>query len=148
MSEKAEKRILEGPLAWEIFRFGIPLAVGAILQTTFNLVDAYLIAQLPKDEVGPAIGALGVCDQLAAVGTIFSYGVSTAAATIVSNHKGKGDLEAVKHTAWQSFLVVLVLVLVLLLRREEEEEEKKMKMSESSCSRRRRRRKLKPCPWR
>lgn len=109
MSEKAEKRILEGPLAWEIFRFGIPLAVGAILQTTFNLVDAYLIAQLPKDEVGPAIGALGVCDQLAAVGTIFSYGVSTAAATIVSNHKGKGNLEAVKHTAWQSFLVVGLL---------------------------------------
>lgn len=106
MVDRAQKRILEGPLAWEVFRFGIPLAIGAILQTTFNLVDAYLIAQLPKAEVGPAIGALGVCDQLAAVGTIFSYGVSTAAATIVANHRGKGDVEAVKRTAWQSFIVV------------------------------------------
>lgn len=109
MDDRASKRILEGPLAWEVFRFGIPLAIGAILQTSFNLVDAYLIAQLPKEEVGPAIGALGVCDQLAAVGTIFSYGVSTAAATVVSNHKGKGDHEAVKRTAWQSFVVVFGL---------------------------------------
>ncbi len=109
MEDRAQKRILEGPLAWEMFRFGIPLAVGAILQTTFNLVDAYLIAQLPKDEVGPAIGALGVCDQLAAVGTIFSFGVSTAAATIVSNHRGKGNREGVQRTVWQSFLVVALL---------------------------------------
>ncbi len=109
MEDRAGKRILEGPLAWEVFRFGAPLAVGAILQTTFNLVDAYLIAQLPKAEVGPAVGALGVCDQLAAVGTIFSYGVSTAAATLVSHHKGKGDTEAAKRTAWQSFIVVIGL---------------------------------------
>lgn len=112
MDDRATARILEGPLAWEVFRFGIPLAVGAILQTSFNLVDAYLIAQLPKDEVGPAVGALGVCDQLAAVGTIFSYGVSTAAATLVSHHKGKGDAEAVKRAAWQSFIVVAGLSLL------------------------------------
>src|ERR1700690_2963304 len=103
------RRILEGPLAREVARFGTPLAVGMALQTTFNLVDAYLVAQLTPAEVGPAIGALGICDQIAALGTILSYGVSTAAAALLAQHKGAGDQVAIQRTAWQSILVVLVL---------------------------------------
>ncbi len=106
------RRILEGPLAREVARFGAPLAVGMALQTTFNLVDAYLVAQLPPAEVGPAIGALGICDQIAALGTILSYGVSTAAAALLAQHKGAGDAVGIQRTAWQSILVVLVLSIV------------------------------------
>jgi Na+-driven multidrug efflux pump len=69
-------RILHGPLPLEVLRFGAPLALGMGLQTAFNLVDAYLIAQLPEDVAGPSLGAIGICDQLAALGTIVSYGVS------------------------------------------------------------------------
>jgi putative MATE family efflux protein len=106
MTDKATRRILEGPLAWEVFRFGMPLAVGMMLQTAFNLVDAYLIAQLPPSERESAVGALGVCDQIAALGTIVSYGVSTATATLIATQKGAGNTEGVKHTAWQSLLIV------------------------------------------
>ncbi len=105
-------RILDGPLARELARFGTPLALGMALQTTFNLVDAYLVAQLPSAEVGPAIGALGICDQVAAIGTIMSYGVSTAAAALVSQHKGAGDNAAIQKTAWQSLLIVCALSVV------------------------------------
>ncbi len=106
------RRILEGPLAREVARFGAPLALGMALQTTFNLVDAYLVAQLPPAEVGPAIGALGICDQIAALGTILSYGVSTAAASLLAQHKGAGQESAIQKTAWQSILVVLALSVV------------------------------------
>jgi putative MATE family efflux protein len=106
------RRILEGPLARELARFGTPLAVGMALQTTFNLVDAYLVAQLPAAEVGPAIGALGICDQIAALGTILSYGVSTAAASLLAQHKGAGRESAIQRTAWQSILLVCGLSLV------------------------------------
>ncbi len=106
------RRILEGPLARELARFGTPLAVGMALQTTFNLVDAYLVAQLTPAEVGPAIGALGICDQIAALGTILSYGVSTAAASLLAQHKGAGDERAIQRTAWQSILVVFALSVV------------------------------------
>ena len=105
-------RILSGPLAVEVLRFGAPLALGMALQTTFNLVDAYLVARLPVAEVGPAIGALGICDQIAAIGTILSYGVSTATGAILSRQKGAGDLEGIRHTAWQSILVVTALSVV------------------------------------
>ena len=97
--DKGESRILRGPLAWEVARFGTPLAVGMALQTTFNLVDAYLIAQLPEDEVGAAVGAIGICDQVAALGTIISFGVSTAAAALIANRKGAGDQAGVQRAA-------------------------------------------------
>jgi putative MATE family efflux protein len=113
MAETRESRILSGPLAWEVARFGTPLAVGMALQTTFNLVDAYLIAQLPPHEVGAAVGAIGICDQVAALGTILSFGVSTAAAAILSNRKGAGDQAGVQEAAWQSILVIGALSIVL-----------------------------------
>lgn len=105
----ASERILRGPLGWEIARFGTPLAVGMALQTTFNLVDAYVLAQLPKDEVGPALGALGLCDQIAAIGTIVSYGISTGAASLVSQRHGAKDEAGMRHVAWQSTLMVAAL---------------------------------------
>jgi putative MATE family efflux protein len=112
MADVSTKRILEGPLPKEVARFGIPLAMGMALQTTFNLVDAYLVARLPAEEVGPAIGALGICDQVAALGTILSYGVSTATSAILSNQKGKNDNAGIQKTAWQSLLVVGALSLL------------------------------------
>ena len=111
--QQRESRILTGPLAWEVARFGTPLAVGMALQTTFNLVDAYLIAQLPADEVGAAVGAIGICDQVAALGTIISFGVSTAAAAIISNRKGANDQKGVQQAAWQSILLIGALSVIL-----------------------------------
>jgi putative MATE family efflux protein len=81
------------------------------LQTAFNLVDAYLIAQLPPSEVGAAVGAIGICDQIAALGTIFSYGVSTAAAAMISQRKGAGDDAGVRRAVWQSLLLLAALSL-------------------------------------
>ncbi|GAC1352218.1 MAG: MATE family efflux transporter [Polyangiales bacterium] len=103
------KRILQGPLSWEVLRFGAPIAFGMAFQVTFNLVDAYLIARLPEGRAGPAIGAVGICDQIAAMGTIVSYGLSTATAAILSQRKGAGDLDAVRRSGWQSLLLTLGL---------------------------------------
>ena len=113
MAVDRESRILSGPLALEVGRFGTPLALGMALQTTFNLVDAYLIARLPAGEVGAAVGAIGICDQVSALGTIISYGVSTAAAAILSQRKGAGDQAGIQRAAWQSMIIIGGLSLVL-----------------------------------
>ena len=109
------ERILRGPLAREVLRFGAPLALGMGLQTTFNLVDAYIIARLPSAVSGPALGAIGICDQLAALGTIVSYGISVAAASLVSRAWGRGDRDEARRIAWQSGLLVLALGLLFAL---------------------------------
>ncbi len=106
------RRIVEGPLALELARFGTPLAIGTGLQVTFNLVDAWILGKMPQADVGPAMGALGICDQIAAIGTILSYGVSTATAARLAILKGAGDMEGVKRTAWQSLIIVAVLSVI------------------------------------
>ncbi len=103
------RRIVEGHLAWEVFRFGGPIAVGMALQTTFNLADAWLIAHLPPEEVSASVGALGICDQITALGTIVSFGVSTGTGVLLAKQKGANDHESIARTAWQSVLIVLLL---------------------------------------
>jgi len=79
------------------------------LQTTFNLVDAYLLSRLPAPLAAPALGAIGVCDQLAAVGGIISYGLSVATSAFISRYQGAKELGALRETAWQSLWMVLML---------------------------------------
>jgi putative MATE family efflux protein len=107
MNDRATARILSGPLPFEVARFGAPLALGMGLQTAFNLVDAYLIGRLEPEVAGPALGAIGICDQLAALGTIVSYGLSVATAAIMSRKYGQGDLDGMRRVAWQSLIIVL-----------------------------------------
>lgn len=114
MSEAAStrSRILAGSVPIEVLRFGAPIAIGMGLQTTFNLVDAYVIARLPPDVSSPALGALGICDQLSAIGTIFSYGLTTASAALIAQAYGRRDRPAIRRLVWQSTLAVLALSIV------------------------------------
>jgi putative MATE family efflux protein len=94
-----------------VARFGAPLALGMGLQTAFNLIDAYVISRIGGQAAGPALGAIGICDQLAALGTIVSYGLSVATGTLLSRKVGERDQEAVKEIAWQSLIVIFALSL-------------------------------------
>ncbi|HMA97620.1 MAG TPA: MATE family efflux transporter [Polyangiaceae bacterium] len=111
----ARHRILQAPLAPAVLGFGLPLAVGMALQVTFNLVDAYLVSRLGQEQAGAALGAIGICDQLAAIGSIISYGYTTAAATMVSHREGSGDPVGARSIAYQSTLVVIGLGLLFAL---------------------------------
>src|SRR6185369_8721545 len=111
VSGGASQRILNGPLGLAVLRFGTPLALGMGLQTAFNLVDAFVISRLGGAITGPALGAIGICDQLSALGTIVSYGLSVATATLLSRKVGERDQDAVREIAWQSLLVILALSL-------------------------------------
>lgn len=115
MSDRARARILRGPLVREIGRFGAPLALGMALQNAFNLLDAYLIARLPAGEAEAAIGALGICDQIAAVGAIVAYGVSTAAASLVGQRLGAKNKREAALLAWQSIWLVLGITLAFFV---------------------------------
>jgi putative MATE family efflux protein len=106
MKSPRGSRIVTGPLASTLFHFGAPLALGMGLQTTFNLVDAYLISRLEPDFAGPSLGAIGICDQIAAIGSIISYGISTATAALVAQRQGRGDTQAARRIAWQSMILV------------------------------------------
>src|SRR5690606_16980812 len=79
---------------------------------TFNLVDAYIIGRLGGEEADAAMAAIASCDNVAAVGTILSYGLSIAAGTLISRRHGEGDEDGVRRVAWQSLLMVMFISVV------------------------------------
>ncbi len=108
-SDASRDRLLHGPLAWTVLRFGAPLAAAMVLQVVFNLVDQYLVARLPASVSDASLDALGICDMVAALGTIISYGVSSATATLVAQARGRGDSRDVADVAWGSIGLVTLL---------------------------------------
>jgi putative MATE family efflux protein len=60
-------------------------------------------------DAGHELLALEACDQLVALGTIVSYGLSVATAAIVSRRVGENDERGLRSVAWQSLLVVVAL---------------------------------------
>ena len=109
-SARAAKRLVEGSVPLGVLRFGLPLVVGMILHTTFNLIDMFMISRL--DESTAALAALGICDMVAAVATILSNGVSTASVAIIARRVGAGDEEGVRRATHQSLLFVGALSVV------------------------------------
>ena len=108
-TDARRERILHGPLGWGVLRFGGPLALGMGLQVVFNLVDQLLVSRLPAAIATPSLDALGICDMVVAVGSIVSYGLGTAAASRVSQLRGKGDGEGAARAAWASLGLVFAL---------------------------------------
>lgn len=109
-NEASRRRILEGPIGLGVLRFGAPLVLGMVLHTSFNIVDLYMISRLENGSV--ALAALGVCDMVAAIATILSNGISTAAVAMISRALGANDLRGVRRAAWQSLWLVVVLSVV------------------------------------
>jgi putative MATE family efflux protein len=103
-ASRAVRRITEGSLAWGVLWFGVPLVVGMALYTTFNLIDMFMISRLENAKA--ALGALGICDMVAALPTIISNGVSTGTVAIIARRLGEGDQAAVARTTWQSLVLV------------------------------------------
>ncbi len=97
-------RLTQGKLSWGVLRFGLPLVVGMALHTTFNLIDMFMISRLENGTEG--LAALGVCDMVAALATIVSNGVSTAAVALISRRVGAQDARGVRRAAWQSLWLV------------------------------------------
>jgi len=116
IEDRSENPVLRGSLWVNTARFGFPLALGMGLQTSFNLVDAYIIARLQGETSSHSLAAIGICDQIAAIGTIISYGISIATGTLLSRRHGAGDHLGVRRIAWQSSLILLAMsVLVGLI---------------------------------
>lgn len=112
-ADPQRERFLHGPLGPTVLRFGVPLALAMVLQVLFNLVDQYLIARLPPGVRDASIDALGICDMVAALATILSYGYSSATATLIAQARGRGDDDEVARLAWGSLGAVSVFGLGL-----------------------------------
>jgi putative MATE family efflux protein len=108
--DEAVRRVTEGPLWWGVLRFGLPLVAGMALYTSFNLVDMFMISRIENAKA--ALGALGICDMVAALPTIISNGISTSTVAVIARRLGEGDRGGAAFTACQSMVLVCSLSVV------------------------------------
>jgi putative MATE family efflux protein len=104
---RTAERLTHGNLFTGVLRFGLPLVVGMILYTAFNLVDMFMISRLPGSTA--ALGALGICDMVSTGATILANGVATAAVALISRRVGASDLRGVRRAAYQSLLLIAAM---------------------------------------
>ena len=109
-SKRPSVRLLQGHLGLAMLRFGLPLVIGMVLHTLFNLVDLFMISRLPNATA--ALAALAICDMVAAVATILSNGISTASVALISRHAGAGHLTALRRATYHSLGLVAFMSLL------------------------------------
>ncbi len=109
-SAKPRSRILHGRVSTGVAWFGLPLVVAMALQAMFNLVDMFIVGQLPEGT--EALAALAICDLVAMVASIVANGVSNATVAIIARRRGEGDDRAISTTSAQAMGLTLALSIV------------------------------------
>jgi len=102
------KRILEGSLRKAILTLGWPIALSSVIQTFYNLVDAYWIGKLGKAQ----LSAPFISFQLVFLFISFSIGFAIAGTSLVAQYTGSKD--EMKSNIVASHVLMLLTVLILL----------------------------------
>lgn len=100
-------------LAWHVLFFGLPLVLGLLCHSLFNLVDTLVVGQLPGIEGAAAIAVTGLCDPVTTFQTILFNGPIAGAGVLIARAFGKRDDEDLRKTAMRATGFVLALSAVL-----------------------------------
>jgi putative MATE family efflux protein len=103
--------LTQGPLLRATLVFGWPLVAGMAFHSLFNLVDLYIVGQLP--DPGVAIAAASIPSLVNSIPMIFYNGIVNAAIALVARHSGTGNHRRGNYEAGQGILLSIGLGVLL-----------------------------------
>ena len=109
MPSKRQRLFLEGPIGAALFRLAVPIILGNVLQTGYQLTDAFWIGRLGA----AAVAAVSVSFPVTFLVIALGAGFGIAGATLSAQYMGAGRQDMVNHVAAQTMLMVLVTSAVL-----------------------------------
>jgi putative MATE family efflux protein len=101
--------LLKGNLIRSIIRLGYPMALGSLVQTLYNMADAYWLGKLGRAALSAPIISFFIIFFLIAIG----IGFSIAGTSLVAQYTGAGEKEKA-NTATGNLLLYLILISSLL----------------------------------
>jgi putative MATE family efflux protein len=104
-----QKLFLEGPIGTALIRLGIPIILGNVLQTGYQLTDAFWVGRLGA----AAVAAVSVSFPVSFLVIALGAGFGIAGATLSAQYMGAGRQDMVNHVAAQTMLMVTVTSAVL-----------------------------------
>ncbi|HEY2529222.1 MAG TPA: MATE family efflux transporter [Xanthobacteraceae bacterium] len=100
---------LEGPVGLALFRLAVPIVIGNLLQTGYQLTDAFWVGRLGSAAVAAVAVSFPVTFLLIALGS----GLAIAGATLSGQYMGAGRGDMVNHVAAQTMMAVAATSAVL-----------------------------------
>jgi putative MATE family efflux protein len=109
MSDERQKLFLEGPIGTALRRLAVPIVLGNLLQTGYQLTDAFWVGRLG----GTAVAAVAVSFPVTFLAIALGAGLAIAGATLSAQYMGAGRQDMVNHVAAQTMLMVAITSAVM-----------------------------------
>ncbi|HVJ42406.1 MAG TPA: MATE family efflux transporter [Dongiaceae bacterium] len=103
------KLFLEGPIARALVTLAIPIILGNLLQTGYQLTDAFWVGRLGAAAVAAVSVSFPVTFLVIALGS----GLAMAGATLSAQYMGAGRQDMVDHVAAQTMVMVTLTSILL-----------------------------------
>jgi len=104
MPHERQKLFLEGPIGTALVRLAVPIILGNVLQTGYQLTDAFWVGRLGA----AAVAAVSVSFPLTFLVIALGSGLAIAGATLSAQYMGAGRQDMVNHVAAQTMLMVAI----------------------------------------
>ena len=102
-------KLLEGPILTSLLTIAIPIVLANILQTAYQLTDAFWVGRLGASAVASVSVSFPITFLLISLGG----GLAIAGSTLIAQYTGAKNKEMVNHVASQTLLMVAVVSIVL-----------------------------------
>src|ERR1700742_308403 len=100
---------LEGPIARALLTLAFPIILGNVLQTGYQLTDAFWVGRLGA----AAVAAVSVSFPLTFLVIALGAGLAMAGATLSAQYMGAGRQDMVNHVAAQTMMMVALTSVIL-----------------------------------
>src|SRR5437764_1726291 len=107
-TDPRQKLFLEGPIGKALVRLAVPIILGNVLQTGYQLTDAFWVGRLGA----AAVAAISVSFPVTFLVIALGSGLAMAGATLTSQYMGAGRHDMVNHVAAQTMLMVVITSLL------------------------------------
>jgi Na+-driven multidrug efflux pump len=104
MQDNRRQLFLEGPIGSALLRLAVPIILGNLLQTGYQLTDAFWVGRLG----GAAVAAVAVSFPVTFLVIALGAGLAIAGATLSAQYMGAGRQDMVNHVAAQTMLMVAI----------------------------------------
>ena len=108
-SRRNQKLFLEGPIGKALFQLAVPIIAGNVLQTCYQLTDAFWVGRLGA----AAVAAVSVSFPVTFLVIALGAGLAMAGAILSAQYMGAGRQDRVNHVAAQTMMMVAISSVVL-----------------------------------
>jgi len=109
MRNKLNNKLTEGPILQSIFTLAWPVVAANMLQTVYNLTDAFWVGRLGAPAVAAVSFAFPILFLLISIGA----GLSIVGTVLVAQYKGAGDDERAGYISAQTLMMITAVCLFI-----------------------------------